>query len=69
MINNARAEADAMTGRGNDGKVIPSTERGEYDDGKRDSSLSDGEGSPFDDEMGTLKHQHGPADHRKRGSI
>ncbi|KAI1213051.1 uncharacterized protein F4807DRAFT_309766 [Annulohypoxylon truncatum] len=31
MINNARAESDAMTVRNSDGKLLPSTERADYD--------------------------------------
>lgn len=31
MINNARAESDAMTVRGGDGKLLPSTERPDYE--------------------------------------
>ncbi|KAI0840555.1 hypothetical protein F5Y06DRAFT_243071 [Hypoxylon sp. FL0890] len=56
MINNARAESDAMTVRGGDGKLIPSTERTDYDsDGK---PLSDGEGSPFRDvELESIKRR------------
>ncbi|KAI0382902.1 hypothetical protein F5Y04DRAFT_35031 [Hypomontagnella monticulosa] len=56
MISNARAESEAMTVRGGDGKPIPSTERADYD---RDSQpLSDGEGSPFRDvEMESMKRR------------
>ncbi|KAK0710921.1 homeobox KN domain-containing protein [Lasiosphaeris hirsuta] len=68
MINNARAEANAMTARSADGKVLSSTERGDYDmDGKRDSPLSDGEGSAFDDDIESLKHRH--AANMGRGSV
>lgn len=70
MISNARAETDAMSGRGGDSKVLPSTERIDYDnDGKRASvPLSDGDGSAFDDvDMDTLNRQR--TSHIKRGSI
>jgi hypothetical protein len=63
MINNARAESDAMKGRcggGNgDSTVLVSTERGpDYVD-KRDSGLplSDGEGSGYDDDMNNPHHR------------
>lgn len=68
MISNARAEANAMTARSADGKVLSSTERGDYDmDGKRDSPLSDGEGSAFDDDIESLKHRH--TANMSRGSV
>jgi len=70
MINNARAESDAMSGgRNGDGKVLRSTERGDYDTaGKRDSApLSDGEGSAYDDDLETLKRRH--TANMSRGSV
>ncbi|KAI0128436.1 homeobox domain-containing protein [Xylariales sp. AK1849] len=70
MINNARAESDAMTGRGGDGKVLPSTERSEYErDMKRPSvSLSDGEASNFDDvDMDTITRRR--SSNMERGSV
>lgn len=75
MINNARAESDAMSsGRGVDGsKVLPSTERAEYDDLnlKRDGiiALSDGEASSahFDDNLESLKRRRAAS--MKRGSV
>lgn len=69
MINNARAESGAMTGRNGDSKVLPSTESATYDqEGKRASvPLSDGEGSNFDDvDMDALSRQRAAM---KRGSI
>lgn len=70
MINNARAESDAMSGRSSDGKVLPSTERNEYDhDAKRDSvPLSDGEASNYDDVDMDGMHRR-TSSHLKRGSI
>lgn len=53
MINNAHAESAAMSSRSSDGKVIPSTERGDYDDSKsrRSPATSDGGDSAYDDDM------------------
>lgn len=55
MINNARAESDAMSsGRSTDGKGLPHSERGEYEmDGKSRNSptISDGGDSAFDDDV------------------
>ncbi|KAK8113672.1 uncharacterized protein PG998_001838 [Apiospora kogelbergensis] len=71
MINNARAESDAMSGRGGDGKVLPSTERADYDHGAKRNSvpLSDGEASNFDDvELDGMTRRRGSS-HFKRGSI
>lgn len=60
MINNARAESDAMAGRNPDAKVLATTER--------DSApLSDGEGSVFDDEIDNLKRRH--TANLSRGSV
>ncbi|KAF4992995.1 hypothetical protein FGRMN_6799 [Fusarium graminum] len=60
MINNARAETDAMTGaRGGDMKVIATTERGDYDHSKREPAgpLSDGEGATYDEELEALSQR------------
>ncbi|KAI0481214.1 hypothetical protein GGR56DRAFT_310209 [Xylariaceae sp. FL0804] len=66
MMSNARAESDAMSRRGVDGKVLPSTERGDYDhEGK---PLSDGEGSAYDDVEYETRHRV-TGMHRDRGSI
>lgn len=65
MINNARAESDATSGRGAGGKVLPSTERSEYDDGKQDSPISDGDG--FEDDLEAMKHHRDV--NMKRGSV
>ncbi|KAJ0159269.1 Homeobox protein PKNOX1 [Colletotrichum tanaceti] len=66
MISNARAESDAMSSRSGESKILPSTERGEYDDGKRSSvPLSDGEA--FDEDLDSLKHRRSA--HIKRGSV
>ncbi|KAF4463244.1 PTH12 [Fusarium albosuccineum] len=57
MINNARAESDAMTGaRGGDMKILATTERGDFDHGKRESAgpLSDGEGATYEEDLETL---------------
>lgn len=63
MISNAHAESAAMSSRSSEGKVIPSTERGDYDDGKNRHSptTSDGGESAYDDDMGRRAH------HIKRG--
>ncbi|KHO00783.1 homeodomain-containing protein [Metarhizium album ARSEF 1941] len=69
MINNARAESDAMNGRSSgssgDGTVLASTEQGsDYSGhGKRDDALplSDGEGGGYDDDVNKL-HCRRPAD-------
>lgn len=70
MVNNARAESEAMATRGGDSKVLPSTERAEYEhEGKRASEpLSDGEGSAYDEvDMDTLARRRSA--NMKRGSI
>ncbi|KAK0645865.1 hypothetical protein B0T16DRAFT_428843 [Cercophora newfieldiana] len=69
MINNARAESDAMSSaRGVDGKVLTSTGRSDYDlSSKRGSPLSDGEGSPFDDDIEAIKRRHAAT--MNRGSL
>ncbi|KAK7727649.1 homeodomain superfamily [Cytospora paraplurivora] len=54
MINNARAESDAMSsGRSQDGKVLPSTERDYEADGKdrHSPTISDGGDSTYDDDL------------------
>lgn len=64
MINNARAESDAMSGRGADGKPIPSTERLDYDlEGKGATPLSDGGDSAFDEDLERRRSS------MKRGSV
>ncbi|KAK0622854.1 hypothetical protein B0T14DRAFT_494426 [Immersiella caudata] len=71
MINNARAESDAMSSaRGVDGKALSSTDRSvDYDlSSKRGSvPLSDGESSPFDDDMEAMKRRHNAS--MSRGSV
>ncbi|KAK3940530.1 hypothetical protein QBC46DRAFT_364062 [Diplogelasinospora grovesii] len=70
LKNNARAESDAMASalRGADGKVLSSTERDEYDvDGKRRGSLSDGDGSSYDDDYESLRRR--PTADIGRGSV
>jgi hypothetical protein len=70
MINNARAESDAMSSaRSVDGKVLSSTERNGYElSSKRDSvPLSDGEGSAFDDDLEGMKRRH--VANMSRGSV
>ncbi|KAF7545510.1 hypothetical protein G7Z17_g9109 [Cylindrodendrum hubeiense] len=70
MINNARAESDAMTGaRGGDIKVLATTERGDFEH-KRDPAagpLSDGEGATYDEDLEALKQHRGA--NMSRGSI
>ncbi|TDZ71766.1 Homeobox protein PKNOX1 [Colletotrichum trifolii] len=66
MISNARAESDAMSSRSGESKILPSTERADYDDGKRSSvPLSDGEA--FDEDLESMKQRRSA--HIKRGSI
>ncbi|KAI1020286.1 hypothetical protein LB503_006501 [Fusarium chuoi] len=60
MINNARAETDAMTGaRGGDLKVLATTERGDFDHSKREPAgpLSDSEGATYDEELEALSQR------------
>ncbi|KAI2466577.1 hypothetical protein F4781DRAFT_349005 [Annulohypoxylon bovei var. microspora] len=66
MISNARAESDAMTVRNGDSKLLPSTERADYEpDGK---PLSDCEGSPFrEEELESMKRRR--VNNVNRGSI
>ncbi|KAK2003415.1 homeobox domain-containing protein [Colletotrichum falcatum] len=66
MISNARAESDAMSSRSGESKILPSTERSEYDDGKR-SSVPLSEGEAFDEDLDSLKHRRSA--HIKRGSV
>lgn len=69
MINNARAESDAMCGRGVDDKVLPSTERADGRDPNRASiHLSDGEASLFDEADIDSVHQR-RSSNLKRGSV
>jgi hypothetical protein len=57
-----------MQTRGADGKILPSTERGEFEDVKRESvPLSDCEGSNYDDELESLKRRQVTG--LKRGSV
>lgn len=66
MINNARAESDAMSsGRGVDGKGQAPTERGDYDESKSRHSptTSDGGDSAFDDDIDARRR----AQHFQRG--
>ncbi|KAI5868089.1 hypothetical protein GGS23DRAFT_602014 [Durotheca rogersii] len=56
LINNARAESDAMTGRSSDGNLLPSTERLDYDADAK--PLSEGEGaSPHDFGIEAMKRR------------
>lgn len=66
MINNARAESDAMISRSNggnnsDGSVLISTEHASEYDGKRDDGvpLSDSEGGAYEDDMHNLRQRQG----------
>ncbi|KAG7106070.1 Homeobox protein PKNOX1 like [Verticillium longisporum] len=67
MINNARAESDATSGRAGTepGKILPSTERGEG--GRASVPLSDGEASHYEEDLETLQQRH--VAHIKRGSV
>ncbi|KAH8686772.1 hypothetical protein BGZ61DRAFT_354878 [Ilyonectria robusta] len=71
MINNARAESDAMTGaRGGDIKVLATTERGDFDHSKREPAagpLSDGEGATYDEDLEVIKQHRGA--NMSRGSV
>ncbi|KAH8673957.1 hypothetical protein BX600DRAFT_433561 [Xylariales sp. PMI_506] len=69
MINNARAESDAMNNRGTEGTALTSTERIDYrHDSKRGSvPLSDGGSSNYDDaDLDTIARR---TTDMKRGSI
>ncbi|OTB06886.1 hypothetical protein M426DRAFT_9313 [Hypoxylon sp. CI-4A] len=64
MINNARAESDAMTMRG-ETKLLPSTERADYD--PESKPLSDGEGNGFSNDLESIKRRR--TTNIDRGSI
>jgi len=66
MLNNSRVEPDVMvSSRSMDGRVLPSTERTDYDvDGKRASPLSDGTDSAFGEDLDHLGRRR-----VKRGSV
>jgi hypothetical protein len=70
MINNARVETDATSGRGSEGNVLPSTERLELHHGSsRSLTLSDGEGAGhglYDEEGESLGENRSTI---KRGSV
>lgn len=72
MINNARAESDAMTGArgGGDMKILATTERGDFEHGKREpvGPLSDGEGATYDEDLETLS-QRRTGNAMGRGSV
>ncbi|KAM5345467.1 hypothetical protein ACJ41O_011329 [Fusarium nematophilum] len=70
MINNARAESDAMTGaRGSDMKILATTERGDFEHGKREPAgpLSDGEGATYEEDLETLGQRR--TSNMGRGSV
>jgi hypothetical protein len=67
MISNARVESDAISGRGADGKILPTTERVDLHAKREGLTLSDGEGGVYDDELESLKRHRGPA--INRGSV
>ena len=67
MINNARVESDAMSGRGADGKVLPSTERPDLRGKREGLALSDGEGGNYDEDIESLKQHREPT--ITRGSV
>lgn len=69
MIDNARTESKAMASHGGDGKVLPSTERVEYElDGKRASAPLSDAGSVYDEvDMDTLSRRRSA--NMKRGSV
>ena len=66
MINNARAESDAMSSRSTEGKVVPSLGSPEYD-GKRGTPLSDDGRHGSEDELVDLANRR--PNHMKRGSV
>ena len=66
MINNARAESDAMSSRSTDGKVVPSLEGPEYV-GKGGTPLSEDGRNGSDDERVDLAGRR--SGHLKRGSV
>lgn len=71
MINNARAESDAMTGvRGGEMKVLATTEHGDFDHLKREAAagpLSDGDGATYDEDLESLNQHRGA--NMSRGSV
>ena len=68
MINNARAEAGAMSARSNDGKILESSEKDYFrHDHREKHPLSDAEGPGYDEDLSVLA-QRGAA-HLKRGSV
>ncbi|KAF4978975.1 hypothetical protein FZEAL_4737 [Fusarium zealandicum] len=70
MINNARVESDAMTGaRGGDMKILATTERGDFEHGKREPAgpLSDGEGATYDEDLEALSQRR--TGNMGRGSV
>ena len=71
MINNARAESDAMTGArsGGDLKVLATTERGDYEHGKRQPAapLSDGEGAVYEEDLEAMQRHR--VTNMSRGSV
>lgn len=70
MINNARAESDAIAaGRSAEGKVLPSTEAAEFESRRKggSGSLSEREGSPFEDDIESVEQRRD--DTMKRGSV
>lgn len=71
MINNARAESDAMTGArsGGDLKVLATTERSDFDHIKRETAgpLSDGDGAAYDEDLESLRQHR--VTNMSRGSV
>lgn len=70
MINNARAESDAMTGvRSSDMKVLATTERGDYEHGKRQPAgpLSDGDGAVYEEDLEAIQRHR--VTNMNRGSV
>lgn len=72
MINNARVETDATSGRGSEGNILPTTERHEmHHGGTRSMTLSDGEGAAhgglYDDDGDSLHGRQSTT--IKRGSV
>ena len=67
MISNARVESDAISGRTGDGKILPSTERGDMHGKREGLTLSDNEGAAYDEELESLRRHRAPA--INRGSV
>jgi hypothetical protein len=67
MINNARAESDAMSSNRGADKVYASTERVEYADSKRNSPISEDGAPGYGDDLAELQQRR--AGHMKRGSV